>query len=85
MCISALNDDSWHTVDIFLETTTGKLVVTLDDLPSTSRYLRAYTQIINVRDVLDWTQLKSVVSYAGINDIRLKKKICSLFFCFLNY
>ncbi|XP_048758506.1 axotactin-like isoform X3 [Ostrea edulis] len=62
----ALDDDSWHTVDVFLETTMGKIVVSLDDLPSTSRYLRAYTQIVNVKDILDWTQLKSVVSYAGL-------------------
>lgn len=63
--IAALNDDSWHSVDIFLETTSGKLEVTLDDLPSTSIYLRAYTQFADVKAILDWTRLRSVVSFAG--------------------
>nr|XP_022313523.1 contactin-associated protein-like 5 isoform X4 [Crassostrea virginica] len=62
----ALNDDSWHSVDIFLETTSGKLEVTLDDLPSTSIYLRAYTQFADVKAILDWTRLRSVVSFAGL-------------------
>nr|XP_034312115.1 contactin-associated protein-like 5 isoform X6 [Crassostrea gigas] len=61
----ALNDDSWHSVEIFLETSSGKLVVSLDGLPSTSLYLRAYTHL-DVKTILDWTRLRSVVSFAGL-------------------
>ncbi|XP_061182173.1 axotactin-like isoform X3 [Saccostrea echinata] len=63
----ALNDDSWHTVDIFLNTKTGELQVSFDDFLTTSRYLRAYTQYLDIKSILDWTRLKSVVSFAGLS------------------
>lgn len=59
-----LNDNEWHRLQISLDINTGGFAVSLDFFTSQNRQLRAFKDI---KKVLKWSELLSVIYYGGID------------------
>lgn len=59
----ALNDDKWHNMDMFINTTSGELTLSLDDFTKVT-YLKSYTRQ-DYTTLLDWSQRSSAVYFGG--------------------
>lgn len=59
-----LHDNEWHTLQLSLDINMGGFAVSLDDFTSQNRQLRAFKDI---RKLLKWSDLTSVIYYGGID------------------
>lgn len=60
---SALNNNQWHSIDIFLNVTSGELTVKVDS-EAKSAFLKSYTRQ-NFTSMLDWTKHSSAIYFGG--------------------
>ncbi|XP_046357050.2 contactin-associated protein-like 2 isoform X3 [Haliotis rufescens] len=63
---SALNNDKWHQLEIYLDTRTGEITVTLDDKKQ-AKILEAF-QRGGAKDLLKWSELHSEITYGGTEE-----------------
>ena len=66
LSFSALNDDKWHNMDMFINTTSGELTLSLDDYTKVT-YLKSYTRQ-DYTTLLDWSQQSSAIYFGGEYD-----------------
>ncbi|XP_046578022.1 LOW QUALITY PROTEIN: contactin-associated protein-like 2 [Haliotis rubra] len=63
---SALNNDKWHQLEIFLDTRSGEITVTLDNKKQ-AKILEAF-QRGGAKDLLKWSELDSEITYGGTEE-----------------
>ena len=62
-CFTALNDDKWHTMSMFINSTSGELTLTIDD-KTKAIYLKSYTRQ-NFTTLLEWSRHSSAIYFGG--------------------